>query len=668
MKNLSLFVAVGVVLIFILILSFMLLWPGEEDRALPPEKKLTHGDTPEKEEIKTIQSKEMIPPESLNNPNHIKNGKAHPEFEIMKVPGWPIWGVVKNTEGNLLQGAEVRLWYRDHEEHGPFMTDENGVYTANLPLPKEFLSLAPNELFRRCISGRALASGHQPCVSGCDYTIPSPFSSLVEDKVIRIDFEMKKGAVLQGRVLTSDFKPASRAILNIQKEDKSWKWEYCKRVSRRRTNTAGLYTLPIEEAGQISVYGAKFGAGAGKIGPIQVDPNRDIKAPDIVLENSGQLEGTVIYPNGQPVRDIPIYATSEEMKGRLPNPFNDEDYPMDGLNDNKGLSFGWANTGKSGDFRISGLQQGRYVLSPLMWSNTIETLYETGTRNIRIVVDWYRIKVILRNEEGRLIPKAEFAYQHESGRSGAGDANWGETDWKRILPGKMFILASSDKRKGAKWITVSEGNYETIEELILSPPPEPEKLLVSVKGPEGEPIRSLDLCFKFESVIYGAHYSQEEEVKDQPGNFLVTAPIGRYDLEIETHDKWCQPFVKKGVEIISGQKTLEDIIFQKGGFVRLKFMPSNTNKKISDLHIEVVSEDRDWSRSLYVFFASEKSGPDNWVKRADLKPNTLYRSADLLKPGNYRLKVKEDGIKPTEYVFQILPGRFADVDVWWDAE
>jgi hypothetical protein len=208
----------------------------------------------------------------------------------------------------------------------------------------------------------------------------------------------------------------------------------------------GSYVLPIREAAAHWLSARKGDTGIAVQGPLQLSPSSDFDAPDLVLRGAATLTGTVVYPDGTPVRRFAIHAVPEASKDEQIH-----SWPVTRLDTSKdpdaaaGLRWGWTRTDNDGRFALRGLRTGRYFFL----EDRSRALFPTGGDD-RVVIDAYRILV-------RVVDEAD-ADVHGVGvaaRSDRGSSTAGAVDEIATRPGETWTVSIGDREIVPASVTVA---------------------------------------------------------------------------------------------------------------------------------------------------------------------------------------------------------------------
>ena len=226
---------------------------------------------------------------------------------------------------------------------------------------------------------------------------------------VRIDFVLKAGSVVRGRVVSADGTPVEQAIVNIKDPERDWHLGGA-------TDYDGLYSIPIESTGEHQISAEKRSLGLASAISFAADANRDIDLPDIVLKGTDCLSGTVVFPDGTPIEGVEIYAYMEKPREKRTRPTSIEaelSRRRDASHkDLLGCTQGEAITDRDGSFTIRGLHPGQYKVTPrtlhdFMGTEEMDTdhlsqMHDSGTAHIGFILPIHLIHARMREYFGAI--------------------------------------------------------------------------------------------------------------------------------------------------------------------------------------------------------------------------------------------------------------------------
>ncbi len=632
--------------------------------------------------------------------------------------GWLVVGTVSGIEDYPIANAAISLNYwglPDSNVRGPAVTtstDEAGSFQIFVPIPKVVTSHAPSSCFPGLIAGRAGAAGYLPArtdseggITGTNH--PSLFMPLLapplpeaEARSVRIDFVLKAGSVIRGRVVSADGTPVEKAYVNIKDPERDWHLGGA-------TDYDGLYSIPIESTGEHQISAEKRSLGLASAISFAADANRDIDLPDIVLKGTDCLSGTVVFPDGTPIEGVEIYAYMKKPREKRTRPTSIEaeisrrrDASYRGL---LGCTQGEAITDRDGFFTIRGLHPGQYKVTPrtlhdFMGTEEMDTdhlsqMHDTGTSNIRFVLPIHLIHARMRDDEGRSLPGfIIFEIGFSTGEISADDSLAEETTagsvLMQVLPGEWTVWGLTNGRYPVKQrVTVGERDHLTSVDLVIPRLELSGRLSLSVKGTDGKAIDKISVCFdeeppRSEAAIRFDNFLPlyRESLTSETGEYDLAVPSGSFRISVSARgvskvEDHLYPFSLyhgtslEKVEIEPEKTTFSPVTLQLGGLVRLipRFDRSGTN------HVTVQAKAYDEKRggnTIYLEFAV--SGSTDRIRSSEIESGVPYLGLKLLRPGTHRLEVRTRGypkrFKTTEIPFTILPGKVTDVEAWIEEE
>lgn len=632
--------------------------------------------------------------------------------------GWLVVGTVSGIEEDPIANAEISLHYwglPDSNVRGPAVTtstDEEGSFQIFVPIPKVVTSHAPSSSFPGLIAGRAGAAGYLPArtdseggITGTNH--PSLFMPLLaqpmpeaEASRVRIDFVLKAGSVVRGRVVSADGTPVEQAIVNIKDPERDWHLGGA-------TDYDGLYSIPIESTGEHQISAEKRSLGLASAISFAADANRDIDLPDIVLKGTDCLSGTVVFPDGTPIEGVEIYAYMEKPREKRTRPTSIEaelSRRRDASHkDLLGCTQGEAITDRDGSFTIRGLHPGQYKVTPrtlhdFMGTEEMDTdhlsqMHDSGTAHIGFILPIHLIHARMRDEEGRSLPGfIIFEIGFSRGELSAGDSLTEETTAGSVLmqalPGAWTVWGFTNGRYPVKQrVAVGERDHLTEVDLVIPGLELSGRLCLSVKGTDGKAIDKISVGLdeeppRSEAAVHFDNFLPlyRESLSSETGEYDFAVPSGSFRVSVaprgsSTVDGAVYSFsLYHGtsldkIEIVQGETTHSSVTLQLGGLVRLipRFDRSGSN------HVTVQAKAYDETRggdAIYLGFAVP--GSTNRIRPSEIESGVPYVGLKLLRPGSYRLEVRTRGYPKkfikTEIPFTILPGKVTDVEAWIEEE
>lgn len=600
------------------------------------------------------------------------------EPEPLAAAGWRVEGEVKGPDGAPIEGAFVFLelssrWYSSGAARGPFLTDEGGRYSAELVFVDHPPSVAQGGWRDAVILGRVRAAGHRRAGQSAD-DLPDPGE---RTGVVRIDFALEVQAAVCGRVVSPHLTPVALVDVNLRRAGGGWRWEGGEHWLK--TDPDGGFSIPIEEAGSFHLAAARCGFGTAMSGPIELELGKDAEVGDLVLVGPGQIEGVVVYPDGQPVQEIEVQAYFDPAIEEVRTPSLVGGLQSDFLRESGGLRFCRARTDRMGRFRLSGLDPGEYVLilgrhSSLSLAGERDPaappqrLHATGERDVRLVLDEYRLQVTLRDRQGLLVPQGVVQWRCEDFLRGGATTRYGRTDWYPIEPGLVSLRGvgspgTEPREQVARKIYVEEGQYETRVELAFGPPPpEPGTLRLSARNPEGEPVGGVFACFEDRTDPIIRHYERE---RSETGEYVFAVPPGEWELTVydwlEGGGRAYVPAELDRVVVVSGEESELRITLRSGGYLGLVLHLPSAETELSGLAI--IAHPLDGGEPLELRSFRTREG-NEWAFIDRIEPEVAYRRESMLARGSYRLEVRADGLGAADVAFAIETGETSDVEVW----
>lgn len=339
---------------------------------------------------------------TLDDPTHVLTGKA-PEFSIagaQDVEGLrlvaAVGGVVTGQafdvdSGNPLEGVRIRGRSDSDRQTREATTDANGLYKL------EGLGAGPYTI------GRAWFEGYLHGERREDRKV-----SIVLGKTITgIDFPMKLGLRVKGRVVDAQGKPIDNASVSSRSQMNGDEGE--------STNTKEDGTF--EHRGyspnqKITVTAQKAGYSAAPVGPLDLGTT-DLEGVEIVMGSGGSIAGVVVDKTGAPMKETTVIATPVGNPNAQPT---------------------GAGTDSGGRFKVQGLMAGDYSLSvrpmrsysdankPLTQVKVAEGQEVTGVQLVYEGAGGLTISGYVTDAAGKPVKNASINAHTRTGRGGYGNA------------------------------------------------------------------------------------------------------------------------------------------------------------------------------------------------------------------------------------------------------
>lgn len=416
------------------------------------------------------------------------------------------------------------------------------------------------------------------------------------------------------------------------------------------------------------------------------------------------LSGTVVFPDGTPIKGISVYARliNREKKPRVESlkeflsPRRDQS--RNGL---PGSTRGDTITESDGSFIIEGLRPGRYEVrteflnQAFSMSEAIADLsafeqeHDSGSTAIRFILPIQLLHVRLRDEDGSpLTGEVGFLF-HRNARSALASNIYVEQAFKgevsmQIHPGRWTIWGCCNRRKPvSKSMTINEGVYESDIELVPPAPDLSGKVRLEVAGSDGSPVKRIKVRL-FEpdppgpQQVYPENYRPivTECLESETGIYEFPAPAGRFYTRLAAEGSSTIDGIEfpetaylamrlGAIEVESGKTTVLPVTMQQGGLIRLILHFDRTGTNFVNISVKV-KDAAGLERARTIRFKSISG-------MARVLPNTWesgvpYLGSRLLAPGTYRLEVKARSypkkFEIAEVFFTILPDKVTDVEAW----
>jgi hypothetical protein len=289
---------------------------------------------------------------------------------------------------------------------------------------------------------------------------------------------------------------------------------------------------------------------------------------------------------------------------------------------------------------------------------------ETGKRDVLIVLKVYKLKIILQDEYGAMVPEAEILIEDDDSMSTSSTAGGVYEDF--LDPGSIRIQATApDGLFADEKIMVHEGEYETERILVFRKGPPSGRLDLVFTGSDGRPIVRFDdlvLVLIGERVGNSPTFECSDLEYAGPGRYGKSVLPDTYRLRVTPggSENMYLPIWKHDVVVNPAENTRVDIQLSLGGRLALTITLSGDLDRLDNPRIKIHGMDTRASFSLSRFHTSERK---ETVRLSGLKPGVTYLSDRILEPGSYRMEFSEVEGNLAEAAFIIEPGRITRIEV-----
>lgn len=595
-----------------------------------------------------------------------------PIFEESPVPAWYVWGRVHDEEGESITGAEVSFQFefirnRTYPPSVPVFTDGSGFYKSVIQAPADALAMPCREYIPFTLKGTADAPGYGPE----EESLTKVSHPKTMPKPLRMDFCLKKGFYIRGRVVRPGGEAVEKARVNTWDQNN----EMC---GYALTDANGAYAIAIEKGDMYRIHALKHGEGAASK-KVEVPEGRDCLIPDLVFSELGTLEGRATDPQGYPICNFLVRAYPEALLKE--SYFNLLRYiPKAHKNaltetaSTEGISYGHCFTDSNGRFRFAGLTPGRYFIAYVDASFVIQmdqadqaepvdrTLHETGAKDVQVVLRIPRLDITLVDEAGDLIPEAELSCNSQY-------------SWRNVLGGNEVIAVTPGLQQlvAYTWyglrceqtVNIPEGKYLTTIEMVLHPRDENAKgiLIVRFATEDGKPIKrmaapKLHIDGNMKKLT-SLELDLSNMERNNEGEFVVPLSPDLYRITgfSSGHDYYFKNFedgITEHFTIVAGQESHINVLLRKGGKLDLTL---HWTGRFKGQYILLWRKGEDGVYGNFSYLSSfRRAGGKDRIPYTELKPDTVYGGKWLLEKGDYRLGIDEDGQIREAVDFTVSPG------------
>ena len=285
----------------------------------------------------------------------VQSGGSVERIDIATKIGGSISGRVFYADTNVpVEGVVVRASIRGKAARRVF-TDANGVYRI------EGLLAGQYELDRR----------FNAALQNDEGVPPKSVSVVLGEEVSGVDFPVKRGLTVRGRVVDTAGKPVDHAMVTATQTGPNGTDET---EPSREDGTFVCRGFPLHA--EITITARKGPESVGTVGPLTFG-EEDMNGVEVVVEKSASIAGTVVNKSGVPIDQVYVLAMRQESSA-------------------PDTSGGGTGTDSTGRFRIDGLQAGSYAItmrksdsyrSSESQSDSIQLAKGQEVTDVRLVLD-----------------------------------------------------------------------------------------------------------------------------------------------------------------------------------------------------------------------------------------------------------------------------------------
>ncbi len=470
--------------------------------------------------------------------------------------------------------------------------------------------------------------------------------------------------VVRGRVVDTAGRPVAGAAVGLLAPG-----ETDELLGGPRTGEDGTFAIPVY-TGIFDVIAVALDRGVGRTGPVDLDDRFDATVPDIRIVEGGVLEGEVVAPDGSKVADLEVTAAPGGFKDLVV--YFPRHHGFDGLRE------GSTRTDKQGRFRFAGLLPGEYHLLPRschsMEGN--ERPFATGSTDIRLVVERYRLHVHVRDELGQPLDGADLMYRSPPDNPGGAHSPGPGHVALQAFPGRTFIVAAHipGRRSAEASVDVPEGRYESSLTLTLAPlfdAPGSIRIRIEDQDGQGVPCAAARLA----TPLTGLRLRSDRRDLGDGETLLETVPPGRYVLSVAPGESLIPgdpdvtlfSRIRREVEVGSGEETVVVLTGTSGARVRFTIHAPVGDDAESLTGWQVTAQRGGGAPERMRAFITQFPDGD-WQKAGPFHPGLPALSNDLYEPSSYIFRFRFSGYLPVETTALLKPGEVTDVDVFLTRE
>ena len=572
---------------------------------------------------------------------------------------WHVRGTTTDGDGEPLP-ASVAIYLDGVSPPRTLATavaDRDGAFEIDIGPQVEVL---PWYLRRVRVMARAELSGHRLSTEEVAADLMTPDALRPADLVLR-----RGPPMLRLRVLDASGAPVEYAEIGLQPVGEDGYIDY----DWARPESSGHLAVSLpRDAGAYTIHVLVRDRGAGRVGPIDLAPDRDQMAPDVQVRGPGLIDGVVRTPDGAPVADVWVTAHRSSRRPSI--------WPLVTAHDDGGIADGTTRTDEHGRFRIEGLALGHVFVS-VYEAELVPTAtpsFEVGSRGINLVVERYQTTIRLVDEQGAPIRNATLNYKaREYSMSGVHNMRGDDV----VLHTERFttfdVVASAPGRTPAgATIAPAEGRYQATATLVLAAPTAvPGRLRVAVNDRGGEPVPAARVSLYHDSEvesITGALLS----VIVPHGEVIDLVPTGTFRVDVhplETTDvagvdAYFEP-LQTTASVSSDAETSLTLTARREARIRvtIRSLVLDDGENLSGLAISWTP-----SQGVLEWIPSWTVTTDDGRRRTSrlVQAGVPAVGEERLAPGAGTLSIRANDHRPIEKSLVLPPGETTDVAIILD--
>jgi len=264
----------------------------------------------------------------------LEAGQSLPELKLKLIPFGVIAGVIRDSDGEPLDGARVSVAQLTYaygkprvEGYDSTETDDLGQYRIRGLKPGKYYVGVKADVDRQprvdSSKTKAAPEGPVPTVypGTADISLAAPVEVAAGARVAGIDITMAKARTytVSGRVVTASGGGATGATLNLRAREHGMDLD--SELSTTTRNANGDFEIRGVQAGHY--YLSALRAGEVTVSPLDVTGN--MEGVRVVLGKGGQVRASVAMEDGKPIKPErwQIFLTVEGRRGYFLEPENE---------------------------------------------------------------------------------------------------------------------------------------------------------------------------------------------------------------------------------------------------------------------------------------------------------------------------------------------------------
>jgi hypothetical protein len=266
-------------------------------------------------------------PEGDGTVLRLEAGQALPELKLKLMPFGVIAGVVRDSDGEPLNGARVYVARRTYEDgkqrvkgYDSTDTDDLGQYRLRgLPPGKYYVGVKPSTDWQTRVdhsSGKAAPESAVPTVypGSADASLAAPVEVATGARVSGIDITMARVRTytVSGRVVTGAGAGAPGASITLRSQERGMDLDVALSTTTRNAN--GDFELRGVQAGR---YQLAAGRGGSEVAATPLDVAGNVSGVRAVLGKGAQVKAIMVMEGGERIKPGPfqVFLTTNGQSG-----------------------------------------------------------------------------------------------------------------------------------------------------------------------------------------------------------------------------------------------------------------------------------------------------------------------------------------------------------------